>query len=520
MHILLITGRLAEADVRSAAQGTQHEVEVDVLPIDIAAFITPRGLSRWLKQRAGAGKEGVEASIGEKAEASIGEKAETGIGEKAETNPIELILVSGLIKSDFSALEAELGVPIRLGPRHAYDLRTVLPMLDEVELSATVPACTLLSDVLKKRAFEQLEQLEQDAQCSFSIGGVKLGGEARMKVLAEVVDADRLSQQALEDKLAYFLESGADMLDLGISLDAEEADVKRAVELAKGFGLPVSVDTLEPELIRAGMEAGCDMVLSLRADTIRALGSLDAGVAYVVLPEEGALSRAQSVASNIELAKRAGAEHLVADPVLAPAGAGCAASLCELLAFRKLCPSLPLFLGVGNITELLDADSVGMNALLTAIGAELGASILFTPEYSDKTKGSVRELATASKMAQLAGVRHTSPKDLGIDLLVLKEKRKRAFVSTPEGCTEGVSRVEWDLDPRGAFSISLTCDGKILASHRKACIVGSTAREVYDTIVSSGLVSSLSHAFYLGGELARAELALKLGRSYAQDDEW
>ncbi|HIH69159.1 dihydropteroate synthase-like protein [Methermicoccus shengliensis] len=488
MRVLLITGRLAAEDVRRAVHeaGAGCEVEMDVLPLDIAALVSPKMLLRWLRSR--------------------------------PHTDFDLILVSGLIRSDFSDVERAIGVPIRLGPKHAYDLRGVLPLLGETELSPTVPACVLLAAHLRERAEEEAERLEMEAGCAFELEGVKIGGSSRMKVLAEVVDADRLSERELEQRIAYFLEQGADMIDLGISLDASSSRVRRAVEVALTFGVPVSVDTLEPNLIRAGIDAGCHMVLSLRQETLERLGGLEEDVAYVVLPEpEGGV---ESLVHNMELARRAGAHMLVADPVLEPVGRGCSASICACIRLRALAPDVPLFFGVGNVSELLDADSVGVNALLAALGSEVGASVLFTPEHSDKCRGSVRELSRAARMMALARHRNTPPKDLGLDLLVLKEKRRRPSVPVPEGCVEGEENEEWQLDPEGAYTISLTQDGRILARHRDFCVLGSTAREVCDAILKSGRISSLSHAMYLGRELARAELALRLGRSYAQDDEW
>lgn len=488
VRILLITGRLAAEDVKRAVHeaGAAVEVEVDVLPIDIAALVSPKRLLRWMRSR----------------------------GDTA----FDLILVSGLIGSDFSEVERAIGTPIRLGPKHAYDLRAVLPLLGEVELSSSVPACVLLADTLRRRAEEDVERIEAEAECAFELSGVKVGGGSRMKVLAEVVDADRLSERSLEQRIAYFIEQGADMIDLGISLDASPSSVRRAVESALTFGVPVSVDTLEPALIRAGIDAGCHMVLSLRHETVEQLGGLEGDVAYVVLPEpEGGV---ESLVRNVELARRAGAHMLVADPVLEPVGRGCAASICACARTRSILPDVPLFFGVGNVSELFDADSVGVNALLAALGGEVGASVLFTPEHSDKCRGSVRELARAARMMLLARHRNTPPKDLGLDLLVLKEKRGRPSAQAPEGCIDGEESEGWELDPEGAYTIHLTEDGRILAVHRDFCVLGSTAREVCDAILASGRISSLSHAMYLGRELARAELALRLGRSYAQDDEW
>lgn len=48
-------------------------------------------------------------------------------------------------------------------------------------------------------------------------------------------------------------------------------------------------------------------------------------------------------------------------------------------------------------------------------------------------------------------------------------------------------------------------------------IEGKDARSIYWTIIKNGWVTQLSHSAYLGKELARAELSLKLGFKYIQD---
>ena len=50
--------------------------------------------------------------------------------------------------------------------------------------------------------------------------------------------------------------------------------------------------------------------------------------------------------------------------------------------------------------------------------------MLLATEKSDKAKGTVAEEATAAKMMFLAKKRGSVPKDLGIDLLILKDKRE------------------------------------------------------------------------------------------------
>ncbi len=49
-------------------------------------------------------------------------------------------------------------------------------------------------------------------------------------------------------------------------------------------------------------------------------------------------------------------------------------------------------------------------------------------------------------------------------------------------------------------------------------IEGKDAKSIYTTIIEKGWVTQLSHAAYLGKELARAELSLKLGFRYVQDE--
>ncbi len=46
---------------------------------------------------------------------------------------------------------------------------------------------------------------------------------------------------------------------------------------------------------------------------------------------------------------------------------------------------------------------------------------------------------------------------------------------------------------------------------------GPTARALYSAIVAQGWVTELSHAAYLGKELAKAEISFKHGIPYLQD---
>jgi dihydropteroate synthase-like protein len=178
---------------------------------------------------------------------------------------------------------------------------------------------------------------------------------------------------------------------------------------------------------------------------------------------------------------------------------------------------------VGNVTELLDSDSVGVNALLGGIAMELGASVLFTPEESGKTIGSVKELSITSDMMFLAKNRGSIPKDLGINMVLFKDKRKPEFIieDIDVPVVNAEENYKFKHDPAGSFKIMVE-DGQITAVHYlkmkpQIVVKGKTAKAVYDEILKRGLISRMEHASYLGSELERAEIASKVGKSYIQD---
>ena len=488
----MVTARKAADTVKSAVGDM---AEVLVLDIDIAAFTTPSHLKNSLPN------------------------------EK-----YDLIIIPGLVSADFSSLEKELNTTIRLGPKHAIDLGMVISIHSELELSTTVPACELLTTKRRENALISLEKIEESASPVLMLDNVKIGGGSIIKVMAEVVDATSLSKNELSNRIHQFQAKGADIIDLGVGMAATPAEVRAAVETAREISkVPLSIDTLDAELISIAVESGVDLVLSLNSNNIAAVGQIisEKNIAAVIIPDsEGGL---KSLFANIRSAKSMGISKIIADPVLAPPGEDMVDSMVRYRQFKQECPGIPTFFGVGNITELMDIDSVGVNAMLTALGWDLDVDILFTPEYSDKAQGSISELKTAAYMMTLAGQRKSPPKDLGLDLLILKEKRFRPFDLVPEEYIEAEASFQWTRDPAGSFKISISessvlegsiRQGRIIAQHTKYTIIGDNATEIFDTILDLGLVSRLDHASYLGRELMKAELALMMGRSYAQDDEF
>ncbi len=103
------------------------------------------------------------------------------------------------------------------------------------------------------------------------------------------------------------------------------------------------------------------------------------------------------------------------------------------------------------------------------------------------------------------------------------EQQSPQISSSTTITAQEADRIE-KMDPAGYFVIiPQPVKGLITVEHYSydntllRTIEGTNAREVYGTIIGNGWVTQLSHAAYLGKELEKAELSIKLGFKYVQD---
>ncbi|MCS4541240.1 MAG: dihydropteroate synthase-like protein [Euryarchaeota archaeon] len=512
MKVLLVTGQLAKDRVKNLSKLSKAETTVVDLSVPIAAFLSPTIIKNFLM--------------------------------RLDLKEFDLILVPGLVHADVSEVEKSIGIPTFKGPRDVADLPFVLDNLADVQLSAAIPADKLLSSKLKERALKQLKEFEQKLDIqnllkkpgNFLIGELPIGKDFPARILAEIVNAPALTTFQLIERAKYYVASGAHMIDLGMIANQprpekiEEMIGKIKTELK----VSVSIDTADPDEIKAGVKAGADLVLSINRSNVEQVAEAVKNIPVVILPGNGEIpkkpyERVQSLESNIKLAHQLGISKIIADPVLDPINFGLVESIVAYYEFAQRNPTVPLFFGAGNVVELIDADSIGVNALLAGIAFELGVSIIFTPEASSKTKGSVEELLTASKMMMLARQRGSHPKDIGIDLLAVKEKigRGEEYDPTIEKDVEMINSQESEVfvgDPKGIFKILIDKDKIVVIQYspqgkQNLIIKGKSAKAICDTIISHNLISRFDHAAYLGRELEKAETSLKTGKSYVQDME-
>lgn len=397
MKILLITGKSKEKEVKKIAE--RFGCDVHVAPVDLASLLTPEMIVEGVK------------------------------GEH------EMILVPGLLKADLGAMEKNTGVATFLGPRDIADLEILLQNIDEITLSKDVPADELLSEFKMKMALEEIERVNSAPYAekmigmpgNLLIGGLAVGRDFPIRVVSEIVDVGSKPLDEVMRIARYYVKSGADVVDLGFNEENPEK-ISEVVPALRPLNVPLSVDTMEKENIECALDAGIDLILSFDDALLKDFQDVDA--ACVILPmKKGSIpedphERIEILTENLALGEKRGFSKLIADPVLKPLNFGLADSITAYREFGNKFPEVPMLMGVGNVTELTDADSVGINALLCGLASECGACMVFTTEASNKTKSSVAELAAASKMMHLARMRGSAPKDLGLDLLRLKKKRK------------------------------------------------------------------------------------------------
>ncbi|MFQ5976041.1 MAG: dihydropteroate synthase-like protein, partial [Candidatus Hydrothermarchaeales archaeon] len=303
--------------------------------------------------------------------------------------------------------------------------------------------------------------------------------------------------------------------------------VEGAIDTLRGYDIPLSIDTMEKQNIERALDSDIDMIMSFDHRLLNQFNDIKTPI--VVIPKKETIpkdynKKIQILEENIKLAKSRGFKNIIADLILEPLNFGFTDSVTAYRIFSNN-HKMPILLGTGNVTELMDADSVGINALLSGIAMECDASIVFTPEQSDKAQGSTNELATASKMMYLTRRRGSAPKDLGLDLLRLKDKRVKREEFKEElynnaGVIQAKMNKRHGYDPKGFFKIFVGEDIKAVHYKKekpKFVIKGASAKEISDMIFSMALVSDISHALYLGRELEKAEVALKTGKSYVQD---
>jgi dihydropteroate synthase-like protein len=302
-----------------------------------------------------------------------------------------------------------------------------------------------------------------------------------------------------------FRAAGADVIDVGCTPGLPFPALADTVRELRAAGFRCSIDSLDPAEIRTAVDAGAELVLSVNGFNRGVLADLrGSGARVVVIPDGGA--GLDSLDPTLDEADQAGIGVLV-DPIVEPIGFGFYASLERYGEARRRYPSLPLFMGVGNITELTSADSTGVNALLIAICEELGVEAVLTTEVIPWARGAVREIDIARRLMHHAISRGSLPKGVDDRLVTVKDP---VVLTYSEAELRELQRQVTDPNYR-----IFTDRETITVFNREQFVRGTDIQQLFDQLG----VSDPSHAFYLGKELAKARLAIALGKTYRQEGQ-
>lgn len=325
-------------------------------------------------------------------------------------------------------------------------------------------------------------------------------GAYDIRIFAEINNVPYMPREEILRRAQYFRENGADVIDLGCSLDRKFEDAAEVVGLLKTQGFVVSIDTFDKAEILAADRAGVDYVLSVNGANLDIAGALHCPV--VVIPDSG--EGLDTLDRNIARLERIGRPYIV-DPILEPITIGFAASLDRYVQVRARYPGAELLMGIGNITELTDADSTGVNALLIGFCQELGVRHVLTTEVVEWARGAVREVDVARRLMYAAQRRGIIPKYIDNRLLTVKDAR-------PKYSTEAELRALQSAITDPNFRIYTTRDAVCVFNNR-LFVSGTDIQTLFEQLG----VEDPSHAFYLGKELMKARLALLLGKTYIQE---
>lgn len=380
-----------------------------------------------------------------------------------ETGDADKLILPGLCQGDLTQLEAQYGVPVERGPADLKDLPQY-----------------------------------------FGHAGVAPDlSQYSVQIFAEIVDAPFLNVEAIIKKAQQYQSQGANVIDLGCLPAVPFPHLTDAIKALKQLDFQVSVDSLNTDDLLAAGHAGADFLLSLTEKTLWIADEVAA--TPVLIP-----AKPHSLASlyrAIELRLKSG-KPFIADAILDPIHFGLTNSIVRYQRLRKKYPDIQIMMGIGNLTELTDADTTGINALLFGMISELDINAVLATSVSPHAVNAILEADSARRMMHAAKLDDRLPRGYSNGLLGLHDRHP--FTYSADEIKEIASQIK---DP--SFRIQVSDTGLHIYNRDG----------IYENVDPFALYPHLkvdddaSHAFYLGVELARAQIAWQLKKRYVQDQE-
>jgi dihydropteroate synthase len=342
-----------------------------------------------------------------------------------------------------------------------------------------------------------------DLPAFFGRGGVEPDlSRHDVTIFAEIVDATTLPLAGVVERSRMLRADGADVIDLGCMPDTEFPALEATIGALIADGCKVSVDSANPDELARANRAGAHYLLSLTEETL-AIAEEGAAVPILVPSAPGDMPSLLRAMDAMEAAGRA----YYADPILDPIHFGFTASVMRYAELRRDRPDAPILMGIGNVTELTDADTTGINAILMGMISELRIGAVLAVQVSPHCRTAVREFDRARREFFAAREAGSLPQGFGGGLMALRDRRPvTSSAADVEALAERIRDPNYRIEVTEAGVHVYNRDG-----HQRAI-------DPFDHFPHLKVEGDAGHAFYLGVELARAEIAFRLGKRYAQDE--
>ena len=371
--------------------------------------------------------------------------------------------------------------------------------------------------VLPGRCRGELAPLAEKFQVPFERGPEELkdlpqffGGEKyqfdlsnhKMKIFAEIVDAPQSTVDAVLARAHRYRLDGADVIDIGCLPNTPFPHLEETIKTLKQEGFQVSVDSLADEDLLRGGKAGADYLFSLSEKSLWIAEEVEC----VPILIGDTPTDIDACARSVERYAKSG-KPFYADPILDPIHYGFVESIMRYRELRRRFPDIEILMGIGNLTELTHSDTLGTNTLLLGMASELNISALLTTEVSKHCRSVVKELDLARRVMHAAREESMPPRHIDEGLMALHDRHPFPYEF------EEIRALAKDIKDAN-FRIQVTAEG-IHIYNRDGL---RSATDPYDLFPQLHVEEDGSHAFYLGLELARAEIAWQLGKRYNQDE--
>ena len=321
-------------------------------------------------------------------------------------------------------------------------------------------------------------------------------------IFAEITDAPNMKIQEIISMANYYRDNGADIIDIGCLPNKPFPHLSETIQELKRQDFYVSIDShLDKELILGG-KSGADYLLSIKSDNFYILDEVDSYP--ILIPKDGDMASLYDCIDRCIENKRI----FIADPILDPINYGFTQSITRYSELRKRYPDIHIMMGTGNVTELTHADTTGMTMILMGIISELKINHILTTEVSKHCRTVIKESDLARRIILAASLGNTTPKHINSGLLTTHEEDPIRY-----NAQEVEELFEQVKD--SSYRIMNTDDGVNLFNKKGLQV----AIDPFDFFEKIDVGDDTGHAFYLGVELARAQIAHQLGKTYEQDEE-